>query len=93
MAAEANQDRFLGAILGMAIGDAVGMPLAGMTAGEIEHGFGAALAYRPRVFDDGIEIKAGEVTDETEIAHGKPVRWSGRPTPRPGSSGRRGSLY
>ena len=68
MAAEANQDRFLGAILGMAIGDAVGMPLAGLTAGEIERGFGSTLAYHPRVFEDGTEIKAGEVTDETEIA-------------------------
>lgn len=68
MTAEANQDRFLGAILGMAIGDAVGMPLVGLTAAEIERGFGATLAYHPRVFDDGAEIKAGEVTDETEIA-------------------------
>jgi len=68
VAAEANQDRFLGAILGMAIGDAVGMPLAGMTATEIERGFGSTLAYHPRVFDDGTEIKAGEVSDETEIA-------------------------
>jgi ADP-ribosylglycohydrolase len=68
MTTEANQDRFLGAILGMAIGDAVGMPLAGMTAAEIERGFGTTLAYHPRVFDDGTEIKAGEVTDETEIA-------------------------
>ena len=68
MSSEANQDRFLGAILGMAIGDAVGMPLAGMTAAEIGRGFGGTPAYHPRVFDDGMEIKAGEVTDETEIA-------------------------
>ena len=68
MTAEANQDRFLGAILGMAIGDAVGMPLAGMTATEIESGFGSSLSYHPRVFGDGTAIKAGEVTDETEIA-------------------------
>src|SRR5689334_15473857 len=63
----ATEDAFLGALLGLAIGDALGMP----RAGESEKA-GARQApidsYLPRHFADGVEIAAGEFTDESEIA-------------------------
>jgi ADP-ribosyl-[dinitrogen reductase] hydrolase len=64
----ANQGRFLGALLGMAIGDALGMPVAGWSAQRIQERFGRIDGYQRRVFPDGAEIKAGEFTDESEIA-------------------------
>src|SRR6478609_7067755 len=68
MSRNADQNRFLGALLGMAIGDALGMPVAGWNAERIRERVGAIDDYRRRVFDDGAEIKAGEFTDESEIA-------------------------
>lgn len=62
------QDRFLAALLGMSIGDALGMPVAGWSAATIVERFGAIDGYHRRVFADGAEIKAGEFTDESEIA-------------------------
>jgi ADP-ribosylglycohydrolase len=64
----ADQERFLGALLGMAIGDALGMPVAGWSAERIRERFGTIDDYHRRVFPDGAEIKAGEFTDESEIA-------------------------
>ena len=64
----AEQDRFLGALLGLAIGDALGMPVAGWSAEQIQRQHGRITAYHGRAFPDGTEIKAGEFTDETEIA-------------------------
>ncbi len=64
----ANQERFLGALLGMAIGDALGMPVSGWSAGRIGERFGTIDDYHRRVFPDGAEIKAGEFTDESEVA-------------------------
>jgi ADP-ribosyl-[dinitrogen reductase] hydrolase len=63
----ANQERFLGALLGMAIGDALGMPVAGWSAERIRERLGRIEGYHRRVFPDGGEIKAGEFTDESEI--------------------------
>lgn len=68
MTQNADQNRFLGALLGMAIGDALGMPVTGWSAHRIRERVGAIDDYRRRVFDDGAEIKAGEFTDESEIA-------------------------
>jgi len=65
---DANQDRFLGAILGMAIGDAFGMPVAGWSATTIADWYGAVTDYLPRTFSDGEEVSPGEISDETEIA-------------------------
>jgi ADP-ribosylglycohydrolase len=65
---DANQDRFLGAILGMAIGDALGMPVAGWSATTIADWYGAVRDYLPRTFSDGEEVSPGEISDETEIA-------------------------
>jgi ADP-ribosyl-[dinitrogen reductase] hydrolase len=64
MAQSVGQDRFLGALFGMAIGDAMGMPVTGMKPGDFE----AVTGYRSRTFADGTEIGAGEFTDESEIA-------------------------
>jgi ADP-ribosyl-[dinitrogen reductase] hydrolase len=65
---DANQERFLGALLGMAIGDALGMPVTGWSAERIRERFGRIDDYHRRVFPDGAEFKAGEFTDESEIA-------------------------
>jgi ADP-ribosyl-[dinitrogen reductase] hydrolase len=67
-AGSANQSRFLGTLLGMGIGDALGMPVAGWSPAQIRERFRTIDDYHRRVFDDGEEIKAGEFTDESEIA-------------------------
>ncbi len=64
----ADQGRFLGSLLGMAIGDAMGMPVAGWSPARIAERFGRIEHYHRRVFDDGAEIKAGEFTEESELA-------------------------
>jgi ADP-ribosylglycohydrolase len=64
----ANQSRFLGTLLGMGIGDALGMPVAGWSPGEIRERYRTIEDYHRLVFPDGAEIKAGEFTDESEIA-------------------------
>lgn len=66
--ANANQDQFLGGLLGLAIGDALGMPVAGWTAERIRDRFGAIDGYRQRTLDDGTVVQAGEFTDESETA-------------------------
>jgi ADP-ribosylglycohydrolase len=65
---DATQDRFLGAILGMAIGDAFGMPVAGWSATTIADWYGSVTEFLPRTFPDGVAVGSGEITDETEIA-------------------------
>ncbi|HEV2109207.1 MAG TPA: ADP-ribosylglycohydrolase family protein [Thermomicrobiales bacterium] len=63
-----NEDRFLGALLGMAIGDALGMPLVGMSQAAIRERYGEVDRFLAR---DGLAesgAKAGEFTDETEFA-------------------------
>jgi ADP-ribosylglycohydrolase len=64
----ADQNRFLGSLLGMAIGDAMGMPVADWSPERIRERYGRIETYHRRVFDDGAEIKAGEFTDESELA-------------------------
>jgi ADP-ribosylglycohydrolase len=54
-------DRFRGALLGLAVGDALGMPLEGMRAEEIRQAYGIVADYLPGW--GGIE--AGEGTDDT----------------------------
>lgn len=68
MSGDATQDRFLGAILGMAIGDAFGMPVAGLSAQTINDLYGDVRHYLPRTFADGESVNPGEITDETEFA-------------------------
>jgi len=48
----------------MAIGDAMGMPIAGLAPGAFE----PITGYRAKLLADGVEVGAGEFTDESEIA-------------------------
>ncbi len=62
---QAGEEAFLGALLGMAIGDALGMPAAngpGLPPGTTIRG------YLSLTLDDGTVIEAGEFTEETEAA-------------------------
>lgn len=64
----ANQERFTGALLGMAIGDAMGMPVAGWSRERIRDTYQRIESYFPKFFEDGAELQAGEFTDESELA-------------------------
>jgi len=66
-AARPTENQFLGVLLGLAIGDALGMPVAGSSAAEIAARHGGIDGYLARRIDD-VEIAAGEITDETETA-------------------------
>ncbi|MDQ2683886.1 MAG: ADP-ribosylglycohydrolase family protein [Chloroflexota bacterium] len=68
MAGDATQDRFLGAILGMAIGDAFGMPVQGLSPATIQDFHGSIVDFLPRTFANGDLVGAGEITDDTELA-------------------------
>ena len=68
MAGRVTQERTLGAILGLGIGDALGMPVTGRTSQDIAREFGEIDNYHGRTFSDGAELTPGEFTDETEIA-------------------------
>lgn len=61
---QAGDDAFLGALLGMSIGDALGMPANGGADTRPERIDG----YLPLTLGDGTAIEAGEFTDETEFA-------------------------
>ncbi len=67
---DATEDVFLGSLLGLAIGDALGMPVAGLAKEEIAAVTGGrrVTEYLPKTFPDGTVMKAGEFTDESEIA-------------------------
>ncbi|HEU5432237.1 MAG TPA: ADP-ribosylglycohydrolase family protein, partial [Thermomicrobiales bacterium] len=58
----------LGALLGLAIGDALGMPVAQQPGEAPPASRGPIDGYVPKRFADGVEIAAGEFTDESEIA-------------------------
>lgn len=61
-------DRFLGCLLGLAIGDAFGMPVEGFPPELIRERFGWLDRYHPRTDAAGDEIEAsGEITDDTEM--------------------------
>lgn len=63
------KDRFLGGLLGLAIGNALGMPVEGWSHDRIEETYGWITGYLPRVDDEGTEIlAAGEITGDTEMA-------------------------
>lgn len=70
---QATEDRFLGALLGMAIGDALGRPLRGMSAAQIRQTFGDVRGYVPDVEADSARDtdrnpdRGGEISDKTEI--------------------------
>ncbi|RLI75075.1 ADP-ribosylglycohydrolase family protein [Archaeoglobales archaeon] len=56
-------DQFKGCILGAAIGDALGMPVEGLTREEIKKIHGEIKDFLPSPYGD---LKAGEWTDDTE---------------------------
>ncbi|GBD15202.1 ADP-ribosyl-[dinitrogen reductase] glycohydrolase [bacterium HR26] len=63
------QGRFLGCLLGLAIGDALGMPVEGWSPERIREQYGWIDRYLPRLGPDGqVETPAGEFTDDTELA-------------------------
>jgi len=60
-------DRFRGCLLGLAVGDALGMPTEGYTAREIKEKFGSISEMQPAPqghFHSG--LLAGQFTDDTE---------------------------
>lgn len=63
-----TEDQFLGALLGVAIGDALGLPVDGMTADEIREMHGEVNGYL-EIADagDGQPI-SGTISDKTEVA-------------------------
>lgn len=63
-----SEDAFLGSLLGLAIGDALGLPVAGLAAADIAARFGRVEGYLPARLPDGTEVKPGEFSDESEIA-------------------------
>jgi ADP-ribosylglycohydrolase len=65
--ANASEDQFLGALLGLGIGDALGMPLRNRSHDQIMAEHGQVQGYLPGVRPDSVAIGPGEFTDETEI--------------------------
>lgn len=62
------KDRFLGCLLGLGIGDALGMPVQGWTREQIARRYGWIEGYLPRLGEgDSVLVPAGEFTDDTEI--------------------------
>ena len=60
------ENRFLGSLLGLAIGDALGMPVADLTVDQASDRFGEIRDYETRNAGQDDEMPAGEITDETE---------------------------
>jgi ADP-ribosyl-[dinitrogen reductase] hydrolase len=65
---DATENQFLGALLGMAIGDALGAPVSGMDRAEIAARFGTIDRFQGRTQTGAEDIQPGEFTDETELA-------------------------
>ena len=65
---QASENTFLGALLGMAIGDALGAPLIGLSGEEISQRYGDVSSYLPLIDRESGETHRGEFTDESEIA-------------------------
>ena len=64
--ARATEDQFIGSLLGLAIGDALGRPLIGLTPDEVAAQYGPIAGY---VGEDAEREGAptGVITDETEV--------------------------
>ena len=63
------KDRFLGCLLGLAIGDAFGMPVEGWTQEEIRQAYGWLDHYvARRGSDQAVISQPGEITGDTEMA-------------------------
>lgn len=57
-----TEDRFVGCLLGLAIGDALGMPFEGMHAGMIQERYQQVTEFLP-----GRGLAAGQYTDDTKM--------------------------
>ena len=66
--ADATENQFLGALLGMAIGDALGAPAIGFDRNDVRARFGMIDSFLDSSAPGGEEGHAGEFTDETEFA-------------------------
>jgi len=67
MQAQTREEQFLGALLGLAIGDALGRPLRGMTIGEIGTRYGVVNTYLPVADAEEGQPLQGEISDKSEI--------------------------
>jgi ADP-ribosylglycohydrolase len=65
---QATENQFLGALFGMAIGDALGAPVRGLSAAHIAERFGRIDRYHAVPGGKPDEAHPGEFTDETEFA-------------------------
>lgn len=65
--ADATENQFLGALLGMAIGDALGAPVTGLTRAEIAARHGTISGYLGDPGETDDQARIGEFTDETEF--------------------------
>lgn len=63
-----KESNVIGALMGMAIGDALGAPVSGWSRSRILESFGNLDGYRPAAGPDGEPDVIGEFSDETEIA-------------------------
>lgn len=64
---QAREDQFLGCLLGLAIGDALGRPVRGMSAQQIADQFGKISTYLPDANVTEGQPESGEITDISEI--------------------------
>lgn len=66
-APQAREDQFLGALLGLAIGDALGKPVNGLDASEIAARHGKVTTYLPVQTPEPDRPALGEISDVTEV--------------------------
>src|SRR5215217_7406626 len=64
---DATENQFLGALLGMAIGDALGAPVSGLDRAEIARRYGTVDRFHGLAQPGAEDIHPGEFTDETEL--------------------------
>ncbi len=65
--AQTREEQFLGALLGLAIGDALGRPLRGLTASDVAERYGEVKAYLPLADAEEGQPLQGEISDKSEI--------------------------
>jgi ADP-ribosyl-[dinitrogen reductase] hydrolase len=63
-----TEDQFLGALLGMAIGDALGVPLKGLSSDEIDVRHGSITGYSGDATNVTPAAPIGQISDKKEIA-------------------------
>jgi ADP-ribosyl-[dinitrogen reductase] hydrolase len=61
-----TEDQFLGALLGLAIGDALGLPLSGLDADSIRAQYGTVTGFVARRDAEDGQPASGEISDKTD---------------------------